>query len=375
MSKYTTELRFICENYAGLTESVGGKGVPEVIQKAIPKVFDFSWPIFDEAYRNVLCTKILKHYYTREIGEETVGLWKLRLDVKLNEIMPYYNKLYESQLLEFNPLYTVDYHEKRDGKVVGTEDEEGRSYTATSNQSETSGSSTMDENGDDSNFTTHSDKGKTTTSKTGVKSEIGSSTDDTTHNGSNDGNTYTDATTSTETDDEKVVSRGQSDAYSDTPQGSLNGVLAGDYLTNARHIEEDSRTTDAQTVTGTSSGTTRTNITDNWSEVKNGSNRVDTDTTDTGTDTTEGSGQVDSNGEHTMHRNESDSKSTQGSSSEDHDYTKGRDNTTTEDYLTHVYGLHGGKTFMELLQEYRDTFLNIDMMVIDELNTLFINLW
>ena len=87
MSKYTTELRYICEMYAG-GESKGYSDVNKVIQAAIPKVFDFDFPIFDEAYRNVLCTKILKHYYTREIAAETVGLWKLWLDTKMNEIMP-----------------------------------------------------------------------------------------------------------------------------------------------------------------------------------------------------------------------------------------------------------------------------------------------
>ena len=107
MSKYTTQVRFICENYAGLTESVGYGKVDEIIASARKKVFDFPYPIFDETYRNVLETKILKHFYTREIGAETVGLWKLWLNTKMNEIMPYYNKLYKSELLDFNPLYDV----------------------------------------------------------------------------------------------------------------------------------------------------------------------------------------------------------------------------------------------------------------------------
>lgn len=108
MSKYTTEVRFICETASGLNESKGYTDVDTIITNAIPKIFTFTFPIFDENYRTVLEKKILKHFYTREICEETVGLWKLRLDTKLNEIMPYYNKLYESELLEFNPLYTAN---------------------------------------------------------------------------------------------------------------------------------------------------------------------------------------------------------------------------------------------------------------------------
>ncbi len=120
MSKYTTEVRFICETAAGLTESVGFSDVADVIDKAWQKVFNFEFPIYDEAYRSVLCKKILMHYYTREISEETVGLWKVKLWSKLNLIMPYYNKLYQSALLEFNPLYDVEYWRKTDRKTDGT---------------------------------------------------------------------------------------------------------------------------------------------------------------------------------------------------------------------------------------------------------------
>ena len=100
MSKYTTEVRFICETAAGYRESQPYSKVNEIIQKAIPSVFSFNFPIFDENYRNVLCTKILRHYYTREICEEVVGLWKLRLETRLNEIMPYYNQLYKEEIIE-----------------------------------------------------------------------------------------------------------------------------------------------------------------------------------------------------------------------------------------------------------------------------------
>ena len=108
MSKYTTELRFICETSAGLTDSEGYTSTKEIIEKSRKKIFDFDYPIFDENYRSVLETKIIKYYYTREIGAETVGLWKFWLDERMNRIMPYYNQFYKSELLEFNPLYDTD---------------------------------------------------------------------------------------------------------------------------------------------------------------------------------------------------------------------------------------------------------------------------
>ena len=120
MSKYTTEVRFICEHAAGFTESQDYNKIEEVIAGSLNSVFDFNFPIFDESYRSVLETKILRHYYTREIGLETVALWKHFLCMRLNEIMPYYNKLYESELLEFNPLYNVKYDTSHQGSASGT---------------------------------------------------------------------------------------------------------------------------------------------------------------------------------------------------------------------------------------------------------------
>ena len=119
MSKYTTEVRFICEKAAGFDESVGYSDVENVLNDSWAKVFDFDFPIFDENYRPVLCKKILKHYYTREIGFETVALWKLKLNMMMNEIMPYFNKLYDSELLKFNPLHDADYTKTHEGEDSG----------------------------------------------------------------------------------------------------------------------------------------------------------------------------------------------------------------------------------------------------------------
>lgn len=104
MSKYTTELRFVCEQKAGYSDSVGLSQSSVVIEKSLDKVFNFDFPIFDEMYRKTLETKIIKHYYFREIGFETVGLWQFYLDERLNLIMPYYNKLYTAFLKEIDPL-------------------------------------------------------------------------------------------------------------------------------------------------------------------------------------------------------------------------------------------------------------------------------
>lgn len=119
MSKYTTQLRYICESLAGYEESTGYNNIDDVVTKAIPKIFDFDFPIFDESYRVVLEREILKHFYFREIGCETYGMWKHYLNEELNEIMPEMNKYYESTLYEFNPLYATDIQTKRNRTTKG----------------------------------------------------------------------------------------------------------------------------------------------------------------------------------------------------------------------------------------------------------------
>lgn len=299
MSKYTTEVRYICETLAGLNESVGYADVEQVIKNCLPKVFDFNFPIFDESYRSVLETKILRHYYTREIGLETVGLWKLKLSTKLNEIMPYYNKLYKSELIEFNPLYDVDLTRERKIEGKGTKDTENGENRSGSNNTETTqnNDSTVTETGDN--------KGTTNGTANGTQNQ------NTNGNGTN--------------------------MYSDTPQGAITDLQAGRYLTNATI---DSAT---NTFAGASSDTT-TQTTEN-----------------TNNSSVDSSGSVDGT-------TESDFNSKMD----------GFSNTTlsnTEDYLERVIGSNGGESFSKRINDYRTTFINIDMMVINDLEDLFFGLW
>lgn len=311
MSKYTTEVRYICETLAGLNESVGYADVEQVIKNCLQKVFDFNFPIFDESYRSVLETKILRHYYTREIGLETVGLWKLKLSTKLNEIMPYYNKLYKSELIEFNPLYDVDLTRERKIEGKGTKDTENGENRSGSNNTETTQNTENSQNNNSTVMETGGEKGTTNGTANGTQNQNSSG------NGLN--------------------------MYSDTPQGSINDLQAGKYLTNAT---VDSAT---NTFAGASSDTT-TQTTEN-------TNNRDTENNST----VESSGNVDGT-------TESDFNSKMD----------GFSNTTlsnTEDYLEHVIGSNGGESFSKRLNDYRSTFINIDMMVINELEDLFFGLW
>lgn len=247
MSKYTTEVRFICESKSGLSESKGFGSVDEVLNGSWDKIFTSKVSFFDEEYRGVLCKKILKHYYLREIGCETVGIWLLWMNTKLEEIMPYYNKLYESELIKFNPMYDVDWNRK--GNKTGNESGSGSRSTSGNNS--------------------------------GTNTQSGTS------------------------------SNTRKDLYSDTPQGALTGVESETYLTNARKVSDSGETG----VNGSTSGS--------YEDSESSSNKVD----------------------------------------------------TTEDYVESVTGKQGGSSYSKLLNEFRETFLNIDMQVIEEFAEMFMELW
>lgn len=106
MAQYTTELRTICQWLAGNVEN---ESAETVIAKAAPFLFDFYFPFYDENKRVSFEQKFIRHFYMREIAHETFGLWKLALRDWLAVEMPYYNKLYETVELQYQPFDEVNY--------------------------------------------------------------------------------------------------------------------------------------------------------------------------------------------------------------------------------------------------------------------------
>lgn len=58
--------------------------------------FDFDYPLADGIDKADFECMILNHFMMRRIGYETVTAFKIALNVKLNEIMPEYNRLFDS---------------------------------------------------------------------------------------------------------------------------------------------------------------------------------------------------------------------------------------------------------------------------------------
>lgn len=282
MSKYTSQIRMICEGLLNHKKQEGYLSIDNIIKNVRPLIFSFDYPIFDQEYRPVLETKILKHYYTREIGMETYGLWKLRLETKLNEIMPYYNKLYLSGLADFNPLWDTDITTEVKGKKTG---DRGREETV-----------------------------KETASK--------DSTNDT------EARTEQDASTIQDQTDEGTTFETGTSTRSDTPQGGLDGLITDDYLTEASRETKEGRDSRSMHAEG------GTNMVTNLTQGVTGQENETRD----------------------ISRNE------------------GENTTSTEDYVTRTFGRQGS-TVAEILETLKSELLNIDMMIIKDLECLFMNVW
>lgn len=68
------------------------------------------YPIWDPSHREELNRKIIRRYYNREIGYETIELWTLAIQRKMHEIMPPYIELFKSKITADEALRTVDLH-------------------------------------------------------------------------------------------------------------------------------------------------------------------------------------------------------------------------------------------------------------------------
>ena len=112
------------------------------IKTLIDNNFDFGlkdYPIFDEDYREHLNDMILKHYYMAEIGFETAALFKQYLNNKMEEIMPYYNTLYQLQKDLLNNAGGIDQNVNLTETYTHNVNTEGTSASTSNSDSENKG--------------------------------------------------------------------------------------------------------------------------------------------------------------------------------------------------------------------------------------------
>ena len=127
MSNYTTKIKDLCE-----AEIPGREEVENIF-----KSYELSDFLTNDQIETILSNgvwskdklaqKIVNHYYMREIGFETYGLFKHQGQILMLELMEKYLPLIYSRAIEYDPLVNVDYTEtfERNASGEGTNQSNG----------------------------------------------------------------------------------------------------------------------------------------------------------------------------------------------------------------------------------------------------------
>ena len=161
--------------------------------------FNFDYPLSSKISREDFETMILNNFIDRRIGYETLTTFRIKLNVKLNEIMPTYNKMFD--MLDGWNVF-------EDG---------GTTQRTVSDSRNINTSNTQDIDGTITN-----------TSST---------------------------TTSTQNSSQTTANNTKDIRKSDTPQDELQDVRDGSYVTDYEYRTDNTSGTDSSTSSGTSSNT------------------------------------------------------------------------------------------------------------------------
>lgn len=426
MSDYTTQLRWPVERRQYETKSS-----PDDYSKCYAMLGLDKYPIFDESYRSFLNDKIIRHFYFREIGFETLAQFRWYVRTTMDENMPYFNQLYDSLNLIKDPITNQSYTW---GEVYTMAQDEGTKTDKTENdvfeedvtkntEDVTRFGKTVSQTGTHENDTNEVDEyGKTDTRVTSYGKTDQTDTTygktDTTSGSDTKTTTYgkTEDTTSTVTYGKQQDTRnGGSDSviegatherviHSDTPMNQISnsGVENLNYASDVTYTDRNGTGAGTTTYGGTThiqdggSDTTETEFQAGGQDVvtsnSSGSSRLGgTDTTkgklggsDTTTDTQGGADEktIHDEGTQTTNSQEGGTQSQTVESDEKTISTSQKKGNVESDRNLDEHGNrehnrkgYDGTSPSKLLTEYRETFLNVDLQVIHSLDVLFFGMW
>lgn len=334
------------------------------------QIFDDTWDTYIKEHKQELCEKIIRRYYFNEICCDEPDRFRHYINEHLQRIMPYYNQLYKSELVKFDPM--INHALETNGRSV-------ENLIRSANTSDSEVSKIL------SNFA-KSNKG---ISNTGTI-EVINRTENEVYN-----RTYTEDVGTTETEntntdrnrtdeikrtgethttleETQTTSGDKTRLYSDTPQRAVTGDIDETYLTNYTHDTDDT--------TVTTNNTTDTTMTETTNETENETTNTER-TLDRDVHT---AGSINDNREKTTNQNRNLNTTTNNSgfeqSSDDRNESRGKQTAENEESTNDKGEYTLVKGFMNmtpsyLLQAFRETFLNIDEQIINDLSTNFMEVF
>ena len=224
MAKYTIELRRICEMLGreevenwfkdyNLSDFLTHKQIEQIQKTNV-------WS------KDRLATKIVDHYFMREIGFETPGLFKHYAKVTMNEIMERKLPLIYSNFFEYDPLSNVDFTEEYTREIIGNSNN-----NVESNLSQ-SGNSTSNSNSNSTGFNINNNTPQTRITKQNLDSGIYASSTNQSETNSNIEDTTT--TNSNSNNSSKATENSNTVEKFTRHEEGDNGVI----ITNQRLIKE-----------------------------------------------------------------------------------------------------------------------------------------
>lgn len=375
MSKYTTELRWVMEQ---ALDDLGLTHEEENWKKCWKVVGLDDYPLYDETHRDELNTKIVRHYYTREIGSETVGRWRMFVREAMHSIMPYYNQLYESEVRVKGIDFMTDHDLNITQAVEGTEK---KTETGTETQSAegtekrtAEGTEKKTETGTEKK--TESGTEKKTETGTEKQTDTGSSKSSSESEQTGHAETTTDVDTTVTGDSWNTSDSTDTNVFSDTPQSMLPDQIRD--MKYASNITIDTVHSEAKAGSrNVTDGTTTVTADDTSSASGSGTGSYDNssnrNTTDDLSRTT--SDDLSRTTSDDLSRTTTDDLSKATTDDLNRNTKDDMSRNTTDDLTRHEVGVLSSRA--NLLKEWRENMLNIDYMVVHdrELRECFMMVW
>lgn len=145
-----------------------------------------TYPVPEASYRDVLNKKIIRRFWDREIAHGTMDKFAMRIETVLLEEMPYYNELYLTTQMQFDPMMTMDLKTVATGEqtssqqgtnlATNTEESHARSVNSMTPQNQLSGNGDYADSMADSNSDGRNTSNATTTGEGEVTNNTTSQT-------------------------------------------------------------------------------------------------------------------------------------------------------------------------------------------------------
>lgn len=316
MSSNTTKIRDFIESFSHYNNKEFPLSIAEKIERGRKHLFDFDYPFFNNEYRKEFETHFIRNFYMREIGFEVFGLFKFHLETWMMINMPYWNKMFESELIKYNPLINT----KMDVTHSTTKEKNQNENKTENSSSTTDGNTTLNGTNELNENRQSSGNGETDSTKNSNLSQ----------NGTSDTN----------------VHNFNRDVVSETPENRLaittnDGTGVIEYASEITEKMEKNQNNSTNQSNSESNGTENANTSFSQNDTNNADSKFSQNDTS----------KIDSKANKT---NEAETVTNE-----------------SENFVESREGKIGSQTYAKMIEEYRDSLLRIENMIFREMEELF----